>query len=91
MTCRHCGTEIAEKAIVCYRCGTATSEPRRQPSQASGRRRLPLIPAAVALALGGLAALYLAPPAEGALRNAAYVLLTAAAALVIAAVMRKRR
>jgi hypothetical protein len=27
MTCRQCGTEIAEKAIVCYRCGTPTAEP----------------------------------------------------------------
>ena len=27
-SCRHCGTEIAEKALICYRCGTATAEPR---------------------------------------------------------------
>ncbi len=27
MTCRSCGTEIAEKAIVCYRCGAPTAEP----------------------------------------------------------------
>ena len=26
MKCRQCGTEIADKAIVCYRCGTATTE-----------------------------------------------------------------
>jgi hypothetical protein len=25
--CRSCGSEIAEKAIVCYRCGTPTAEP----------------------------------------------------------------
>jgi len=31
MICRSCGTEIADKAIVCYRCGTATEEPRRRP------------------------------------------------------------
>lgn len=31
MICRTCGTEIADKAIVCYRCGTATAEPRRRP------------------------------------------------------------
>lgn len=27
MTCRHCGATIADKAIVCYRCGTATADP----------------------------------------------------------------
>jgi hypothetical protein len=26
MKCRSCGLEIAEKAIVCYRCGTPTAE-----------------------------------------------------------------
>ena len=30
MNCRNCGTEIADKAIVCYRCGTATTDPVRQ-------------------------------------------------------------
>jgi hypothetical protein len=27
MTCKHCGTEIADKAIVCFRCGAATTDP----------------------------------------------------------------
>lgn len=27
MTCRKCGTEIAAKAIICYKCGTAATEP----------------------------------------------------------------
>lgn len=27
MTCRKCGTEIAAKAIICYKCGTSTTEP----------------------------------------------------------------
>ena len=26
MTCRSCGAQIADKAIVCYRCGTPTEE-----------------------------------------------------------------
>jgi zinc-ribbon domain len=37
MICRNCGTEIADKALICYRCGTATTEPRIQPP-ASYRR-----------------------------------------------------
>jgi predicted nucleic acid-binding Zn ribbon protein len=26
VTCRSCGAQIADKAIVCYRCGTPTEE-----------------------------------------------------------------
>jgi membrane protein YdbS with pleckstrin-like domain len=29
--CRSCGTEIADKALICYRCGTATTEARFKP------------------------------------------------------------
>jgi hypothetical protein len=32
MLCRNCGIEIADKAIVCYRCGTATTEPKFKPA-----------------------------------------------------------
>jgi uncharacterized membrane protein YvbJ len=28
MKCRHCGIEIADKALICYKCGTATQEAR---------------------------------------------------------------
>ena len=31
MLCKHCGTEIAAKALICYRCGNATTEPRIKP------------------------------------------------------------
>ena len=31
MTCKHCGTVIADKALICYRCGNATTEPRVKP------------------------------------------------------------
>ena len=33
MTCTHCGTEIADKALICYRCGRATTEPRIKPPE----------------------------------------------------------
>jgi hypothetical protein len=57
MVCRNCGTEIADKAIVCYRCGTATADPIRRPAAVAPRRGrlLPL----VALVLLVLLALYL--------------------------------
>jgi len=31
MICRQCGTEIADKALICYRCGRATTDPRIAP------------------------------------------------------------
>lgn len=30
MQCRQCGTEIADKAIVCFRCGASTTDPVRK-------------------------------------------------------------
>ena len=48
MVCRSCGTEIADKALICFRCGTATSEPRIAPP--SGRTP-PVSRGPVALAL----------------------------------------
>ena len=36
MICKSCGTEIADKALICYRCGTATFEAKRQPVPIGG-------------------------------------------------------
>ncbi len=38
MRCRNCGTEIADKAIVCYRCGAATTDPVRKAVPVKARR-----------------------------------------------------
>jgi hypothetical protein len=38
MICRHCGTEIADKALICYRCGAATTAPVRKPAAVGTRR-----------------------------------------------------
>jgi hypothetical protein len=38
MNCRQCGTEIADKALICYKCGAATTDPVYQPP-ATGRPR----------------------------------------------------
>jgi hypothetical protein len=59
MTCRHCGTEIADKALICFRCGKATAEPRIAPPAegsifiAPRRSRWPMVVAAAA-GLAGL-------------------------------------
>jgi hypothetical protein len=56
MICKHCGTEIADKALICYRCGAATAEPRiKPPAEASifvkrRRSKLPWLLALLALA-----------------------------------------
>ena len=39
MKCRSCGTEIADKALICYRCGTPTTEAKYQPAEVRLRRR----------------------------------------------------
>ena len=49
MLCTHCGTEIADKALICYRCGNATTEPRIKPPAEGSlferprRSRLPIV------------------------------------------------
>jgi cytochrome b561 len=48
--CRKCGTEIAAKALICYRCGTATTEPVFKPAPPR-RMSASLIVSLLALAL----------------------------------------
>jgi hypothetical protein len=43
MICKNCGTEIADKALICYRCGQATFEAQRKPAQVGPRRGALLI------------------------------------------------
>lgn len=52
MLCKNCDIEIDDKALICYRCGTATREPVHQPAVTtppSGRRAIPMVLAAVFL------------------------------------------
>lgn len=39
MVCSNCGTEIADKAIVCFRCGQATVAAVRKPAPPPSRWR----------------------------------------------------
>jgi hypothetical protein len=60
MQCRSCGAEIADKALICYKCGTATTEAKYQPAPLpQGRSRSGLVPTVIALALLVAAALYI--------------------------------
>ncbi len=53
MQCRSCGVTIADKALICYKCGTATTEAKYQPASlpSGGSRWLGLLPTGIALAL----------------------------------------
>ena len=62
MTCRNCGAEIADRALICYRCGTATTEAKYKPAvPRRGRsKRAPILTVIVILiALLLLVLLYL--------------------------------
>ena len=39
MKCRQCGTEIADKALICFRCGASVEEPVHQPYVATKKKR----------------------------------------------------
>jgi hypothetical protein len=92
MICRNCGTEIADKAIVCYRCGTSTSEPVRKPADVRPRRGI-LLPL-VALILLALAALFLGQAGQTAVpatyRVPAEVILGAAIVVTVLRMIRRR-
>jgi hypothetical protein len=59
MQCRHCGAEIADKALICYRCGTATTDAKYQPARIRPRRSSSrIVWIVIAIALLVLAAVY---------------------------------
>ena len=82
MKCRNCGTEIADKALICYRCGEATTAPRIQAPPAPARRGpLPVIVAMLLLIAAGVFGIpYLEP---GVPRLAAWAILVVATILAV--------
>ena len=59
MQCRNCGAQIADKALICYKCGTATTEAKYQPAEVRPQTRSRLVPTVIALAVLVAAVLYL--------------------------------
>jgi ribosomal protein L40E len=53
VTCRSCGATIADKALICYKCGTATTEAKYQPVSLRPKRSgpTPLVIAVIVAAL----------------------------------------
>ena len=60
MQCRQCGIEIADKALICSRCGTATTEAKYKPAPIGRRRSVPInwLVAAAGVAALAAAAVY---------------------------------
>lgn len=72
MICRSCGTEIADKALICYRCGVATSERRITPPGERPRRGpLPVVLTVLLIIIGAVAGVPQVP--EGLPRMVAWV------------------
>jgi hypothetical protein len=91
MICKSCGTEIADKALICFRCGTPTSSPVAAP-RPPARRGMRGLLAVLGLVLLVLAALFLGqagqldiPPAVS------YSLAALVAAILVWRLARRRR
>jgi hypothetical protein len=81
MTCKNCGTEIADKAIVCYRCGQPTTEARLAPAALPSRSRSIVVTLAFVLLM--LAALFLGQAGTHTLPPEVSWAVTALAAVII--------
>ena len=92
MQCRNCGAEIAAKALICYKCGTATTEARYQPAALPTRSsRSGLLLTVIALALLAAMALYLERASSVRSQWVTYVAVAAAVIIVgIRAYARRR-
>jgi uncharacterized membrane protein YvbJ len=93
MQCRQCGTEIADKAIVCFRCGAATTDPVRKAAPVKARRS-PLVSAGMLIVLV-LLALFMGQAARTAANPelpqlAAGLALGAAIVVLLLRVLRRR-
>ena len=68
MTCKFCQTEIANNALICYRCGRATTEPRVKPPTEGSifeqrrRSRWPIVVVIVIVAIAAAAWFLLSTP-----------------------------
>ncbi len=93
MQCRSCGTEIADKAIVCYRCGAGTTDPVRKPVpvRTTGAHRSSYLAVIVSFVLA-LTLILLAERSDypGAMTAAAALSAAVGAVLLISRLARRR-
>jgi hypothetical protein len=86
MQCRSCGVEIADKALICYKCGTATTEAKYQPAplpRAGSRSRSGLVATVIALALLVASVVWVERGASGDTSQQVIYVTVAAAVIII--------
>jgi hypothetical protein len=83
MVCTKCGMEIAEKALVCYRCGAATQE-TAPPRPAARPRKGNFLLSLLTLALLAVGALLIAKAAAGEVPDVLRWVVLALAVIVLA-------
>jgi hypothetical protein len=93
MRCKSCGTEIADKAIVCFRCGAGTTDPVRKAVPVRPRRSI--LPSFVSVAVLLVGALYMGQASRTAAdperwQTIAAVLVGAAVVVLVVRVIRRR-
>jgi hypothetical protein len=92
MICRNCGTDIADKALICYRCGTPTSVTESPAARPPARRGVRLVLPALALLVLGFAALFLGRAGEIHVPPAlSYAVAGLAALILVVRFVRRRR
>jgi putative exporter of polyketide antibiotics len=84
VTCRSCGSEIAEKAIVCYRCGTPTAVQAPRAATPAGSRPWVLVVAAIVMIVLTVVAARLWPDYRTVASVAGGLLAVSLAALAVA-------
>jgi len=92
VNCRHCGTEISDKAIVCFRCGESTAAGSAERPAARRAAAQPLwlvLTALLVLVAGGL---FMARAASGQLpATVSYTVAALAAIVLVWRILRRRR
>ena len=65
MQCKNCQTEIDEKALICFRCGTATADPVRRSVEMAPRRAGLLTPLLLGVVFLVVAGFFLTRASDG--------------------------
>jgi uncharacterized membrane protein YvbJ len=83
MRCRNCGTDIADQALICFKCGTATTEAKYQPAAPRRSSRSGFFATVLALALLVVLALYMGRLPNGDMPRAVTWVAVTVAVLVV--------
>jgi hypothetical protein len=92
MICRNCRTEIADKALICYRCGTPTTEARFKPAAPPrAARSAVFIVAMIAIVLIALTTAYVVFTRSAHSGTVSGIVVAAALLIVVVRAVARRR